>query len=364
MEIEAAVIREHGRFEIVTVDLDDLRPGEVRVKIAAVGICHTDLGVLDGHIPWKLPAIVGHEGAGVVEAVGEGVSKVVPGDHVVMSFASCGHCARCEQGEVAYCDSFVPLNFLGSRADGSATHRLSGEPVSAPFFYQSSFATHAIASERNVVKVAHDLPFELVAPLGCGVQTGAGAVLNRLKPEPGSTIVLFGMGAVGLSAVLAASHCRCSTIVAVDLVDSRLDLAREFGATHVVRGDAPDLVEQIRKIATGGFDYAVEATGRPDVMVTATQLLRKAGQVVLLGVAGGRQIPFGADILRGITIHTSIEGDSDPEIMIPALIDLYRNGKFPFDRMIQTFAFADINEAVSSSRDGTAVKPVLLMGEG
>lgn len=364
MQIKAAVVREHGRFDILPVELDEPRAGEVRVRIAAVGICHTDLAVLDGHIPWRLPAIIGHEGAGVVEAVGSGVTNVAPGDHVVLSFASCGHCSRCQHGDVAYCDAFVPLNFLGSRTDGSATHRLDGKPVSAPFFYQSSFATHALASERNVVKVPSELPFELVAPLGCGIQTGAGAVLNRLKPAVGSSIAVFGMGVVGLSAVLAAALAGCTTIVAIDLVDSRLELARELGATHALRGDAADLAEQCKAIAGAGFDYAVEATGNPKVMVTAAQALRKAGQVVLLGVAGLGDIPFGSDILRGITIHTSIEGDSNPHVMIPALIDLHRNGSFPFDRMIRTFAFADINQAVDASRSGSAVKPVLLVEEG
>lgn len=363
MQIEAAVVREHGTFQIEPVELDTPRSREVLVRIVAAGMCHTDLGVLDGHLPWPLPAILGHEGAGIVEAVGDAVKKVAVGDRVILSFASCGACPRCAQGDVAYCDAFVPLNFYGRRLDGSATHEIDGAPASAPFFYQSSFATHAIASERNVVRVGDDLPLHLLAPLGCGVQTGAGAVFNRLAPAIGSSMVVFGMGAVGLSALLAAVVQGCTPLVAVDIADNRLELALSLGATHAIRGDDPDLAAKLAELSRGGFDYSAEATGIPSVMVAAVAAIRKRGEAMLLGVAGQATIPFGSDILRGITIHSSIEGDSDPDVMVPKLIALHREGRFPFDRMIETFAFADINAAVAASRQGSAIKPVLLIGE-
>lgn len=363
MQISAAVIREPGRFEILPVELDDPQANEVRVRIIATGMCHTDLGVLDGHIPWPFPAIVGHEGAGIVDAVGAGVTKVSPGDRVVMSFASCGGCPRCSDGDVAYCDVFVPLNFYGRRLDGSHTHTVEGAPASAPFFYQSSFATFALASERNVVKVPAGIPLATLAPLGCGIQTGAGAVFNRLKPSAGTSIVVFGMGAVGLSAVMAAKALGCTPIVAVDLLDERLALARELGATDTLRGDDPAMAEALSALSGGGFAYSVEATGVGKVMAAATSALRKTGSAVLLGVPAAAEISFGADIMRGITVHTSIEGDSDPDVMIPHLIELYQAGRFPYDQLIKKFAFAEINDAVAGSKDGSAVKPVLIIGE-
>lgn len=363
MQISAAVIRQPGTFEIMAAELDDPRADEVRVRIVATGMCHTDLSVLDGDILWPLPAILGHEGAGVIDAVGESVTKVAVGDRVVLSFGSCGRCPRCTEGKVAYCDAFVPLNFYGRRLDGSHTHTVDGAPASAPFFYQSSFATYALASERNVIKAPDDLPLSVLAPLGCGIQTGAGAILNRLKPPPGSSLVIFGMGAVGLSALIAGVIAGCAPIVAVDLLDHRLALARDLGATAIARGDDPALLEGLRDVSGGGFDFAVEATGAPKVMAAATSALRKTGAAVLLGVPAAAEISFGADIMRGITIHSSIEGDSDPEVMIPLLIDLYRSGRFPYDRLIETFPFAAINDAVARSRDGSTVKPVLLIGE-
>lgn len=363
MQIEAAIVRKHGKFDIGEATLDEIRADEVRVRIVAAGLCHTDVGVLEGHIPWPLPAILGHEGAGIVEAVGEAVDKVAVGDRVVLSFGSCGQCPSCKAHDPAYCDAFIPLNFYGRRMDGSVTHTVDGAPASAPFFYQSSFATHAIAGQRNVVKVPDDLPLKLLAPLGCGLQTGAGAVLNRLKPEAGSSLVVFGLGAVGLSALMAGKVQGCTTLIAVDLSDSRLELAKSLGATHVLRGDDPDLQAKLKDISGGGLNYSVEATGVPAVMVSAVQALRTRGQAMLLGVAGAATIPFGSDILRGITIHSSIEGDSDPDVMIPRLIDLYRQGQFPFDRMIATFPFHDINAAVAASHDGSAIKPVLLIGD-
>lgn len=361
MQILAAVVRNAGRFDIGPVELDMPRAGEVLVRIAACGICHTDLAVLEQSTPWPLPAVLGHEGAGVVEEVGPAVRRVRSGDRVILSYASCGECARCQHGLVAYCDKFLALNFSGRRLDGTRTHHADGVALSAPFFYQSSFATYALTSERNLVAAPDDLPLSTLAPLGCGVQTGAGAVFNRLKPEPGSGMAVFGMGAVGLSAVLAADVCGCSPIIAVDLVESRLRLARELGATHVLKGDQPELLGSLRELSGGGVMHAVEATGVPKVMALAASALRVTGAVVMLGVPASADLCFARDIMRGITIHSSIEGDSDPAIMIPRLIELHRAGRLPFDRMIRRFEFEAINEAVLASKTGEVVKPVLVI---
>ncbi|AMK25580.1 NAD(P)-dependent alcohol dehydrogenase [Sphingobium sp. TKS] len=360
MKIQAAVVRNPGRFDIAHVDLDAPRADEILVRVVAAGICHTDISVLNGDIPWPRPALLGHEGAGIVMSAGASITDLAPGDQVVMSFASCGTCGRCTDGAIAYCENFATYNFSGRRPDGSPNCHLDGEPVGASFFSQSSFAAYVIARRSNVVKVSSVLPLPMLAPLGCGIQTGAGAVLNRLKPERGSSIAIFGMGAVGLSAVLAARISGCDPIIAVDLHEERLALAREMGATHILRGDSADLAATLRNLSDGGVAYAVEATGVPAVMATVTGCLRKTGEVVLLGVPAAREISFPSGIMRGITIHTCVEGDSDPQEMIPRLIELHKTGDFPFEKMIRFFPFADINEAVGEMKNGNAVKPVLL----
>lgn len=364
MEIQAAVVKEKkGAFSIEALELSPPQADEVLVKIVASGMCHTDLAVRDQHIPLPLPVVLGHEGAGIVIEVGANVSKVAPGDHVVLTFASCGQCPNCLQGRPAYCSAFLSYNVSTRRPDGSCTHHQHGHPVAASFFYQSSFATHAIAHQRNVVKVPSDLPLETLAPLGCGVQTGAGTVLNCLAPSPGSSIAVFGVGAVGLSAVMAAKFAGCATIIAVDVHAERLALAQELGATHVVNGRDANALEAIGAIQIGGVDYSIEATGIPAVMTQAVEALSGTGTAVLLGVAPqGAQVCFNAaTLLGGRTIRSSIEGDSVPEIFIPQLIGLYRRGLFPFDRLAKYYELSQINEAVADSENGVTIKPIIKM---
>jgi aryl-alcohol dehydrogenase len=240
-EIEAAVVRDvHGDFAIERLRLDPPRPDEVVVRIVATGLCHTDVAVRDQAIPSPLPIVLGHEGAGVVVAIGEAVRQVTVGDHVVITYLSCGECRPCRSGQPASCALFGLHCFSGGRADGShALHSHDGSALHDRFFGQSSFATHAIANERNVVKVRRDAPLELLGPLSCGVMTGAGTVWNELQVKPGDSFAVFGAGAVGLSAVMAAKLAGAGTIVAVDRVASRLELARELGATHVATQGRP-----------------------------------------------------------------------------------------------------------------------------
>src|SRR5690606_15012776 len=226
-------------FEVTEVDVGEPGPGEVRVRIAGTGVCHTDQVVREGTYPYEFPAVLGHEGAGVVEAVGPGVTGIEAGDRVVLSFNSCGRCRPCLSGHPAYCDDFFFLNFGGRRHDGSTAFSRAGEPVGSHFFGQSSFASTTIASSRSVVKVRDDVDLALLGPLGCGIQTGAGTVLNALDPEPGASVAVFGAGAVGLSGLLAAVVAGATTIVAVDLHDERLALAGELGATHTVSARRP-----------------------------------------------------------------------------------------------------------------------------
>ncbi|HEY0276477.1 MAG TPA: alcohol dehydrogenase catalytic domain-containing protein, partial [Paenirhodobacter sp.] len=234
--IRAAVVRDAGGpFILEEARLDAPRRGEVLVRVVATGMCHTDMVIRDQLYPVPLPIVLGHEGSGVIEALGDGVEGLEPGDHVVMTFLPCGRCRACLEGAPASCENFNAHNFAGARTDGShACSESDDHPINDRFFGQSSFATHAIADARNVVKVRKDAPLELLGPLGCGIQTGAGAVLNALPVGAGSSFVVFGAGAVGLSAVMAARVAGATTIIAVDLVASRLDLALEIGA---VAGD-------------------------------------------------------------------------------------------------------------------------------
>jgi aryl-alcohol dehydrogenase len=366
VKIQAAVVRERGSFQLESLDLAEPIADEVLVEMVATGMCHTDLAVRDQHIPLPLPAVLGHEGAGIVARVGPNVTKVKPGDHVLMSYASCGHCNNCLSGQPAYCASFLAYNVGTRRPDGSCTHHKNGEPLTACFFYQSSFATHALTHVRNIVRVDPSLPLETLAPLGCGIQTGAGAVLNCLSPKAGSSLVVFGAGAVGLSAIMAAAVSGCTPIIAVDLQESRLSLAKELGATHTVGAKSADVLGEIRRIGGGaGVDYAVEATGIPSVMTQAFDALHARGVAVVLGVApAGAAVTLDASsLLGGKTIRGVIEGESIPDVFIPRLIALWQAGRFPFDRLLRFYSLDQINEAARDSERGTTIKPVLRIAQ-
>ena len=367
MEITAAVVRAKGEpFTIEQLELDEPRDDEVLVRVAAVGVCHTDLFIRDQNYPTPLPAVLGHEGAGVVERVGRNVRKVGPGDHVAMSFLSCGACPSCNRALLGYCHRFWDCNFACARLDGSTTLSRDGEVVHGSFFGQSSFATHALASERNVVKVPKEIPVELLGPLGCGIQTGAGTVLNTLRPRVGSSIAVFGVGSVGLSAIMGARIVGCPTVLAVDLSSDRLELARELGATYTVDPADGDPVEQIKAL-TGGVDFSVEATGLPEVLRQAVDSLASAGTCALIGAAplgGEAKIDMSMMLAQGKTIRGVVEGDSVPDVFIPALIELYRQGRFPFDRLVSYYQLEDVNRAADDSEHGRAVKPVLRMPAG
>ena len=365
LEANAAVVREKGGpFEIEKILLEDPRDNEVLVRIAGVGMCHTDLIVRDQYFPTPLPAVLGHEGSGVVEKVGEGVTKVKPGDHVVLSYASCGVCANCQRGLYGYCPDLYGRNFSGGRPDGSSPCcDAQGGRISAYFFAQSSFAEFAIATELNVVKIRDDVPIELMGPLGCGIQTGAGAVLNALKPEGGSSIAVFGAGSVGLAAVMAARLAGCATIIAVDLNEGRLVLARELGATYTINASGSDVVSEIQANTGGeGVQYSLECTGLSSVVRQAVDCLRLTGVCGIIGVAPlGTEISLDMNgVLFGRTVRGIIEGDSIPDIFIPRLIELWRQGRFPFDRLVRYFPMAEIEQAATASEKGEVLKAILL----
>ncbi|HJX30440.1 MAG TPA: NAD(P)-dependent alcohol dehydrogenase [Thermodesulfobacteriota bacterium] len=365
MKATAAVVHEKAqKFQLEDVVIDDPKAGEVLIKIVSSGICHTDIVAQEQFFPVPLPAVLGHEGAGIIEKVGEGVKDMKPGDHVVISFATCGTCRYCLTGHAYACEGIFPLNFLGKMDDG--THRIhQKEQNLSTFFGQSSFATYAVANARGVVKVDKDVDLRLLAPLGCGIQTGAGAIINTLRPPAGSTVAVFGTGTVGMSALMASKVVGCTTRIAVDIFDSRLELAQELGATHTINAkNVNNVVEEIKKITGGGVDYAIEAAGIPALLRQATDSLATMGTVAVVGAP-----PVGTDVNLHVfelivTVKSVVgvhQGSSIPKIFIPKLIELYKNGQFPFDKLIKLYSFKDINQAAEDSKKGTVIKAILTM---
>lgn len=362
-KVTIALIREpSGPFSLEEAELAAPNENEVLVKVVAAGICHTDLAVRDQTLPLPLPLVLGHEGAGIVEAIGSQVKKVKPGDHVVLTFGHCNTCHNCTSGKPAYCYNFLQYNFSGRKPDGSGTLHQNGQLLNGSFFYQSSFATHALAHQNNVVKVPEEIPLEMLAPLGCGIQTGAGAVMNSLKCSEGKSIAIFGTGTVGLSAVMAAKAMKCSSIIAIDINDSRLQVAKKLGATNVINNNVHNPLESIKEITGGvGVDFALDTTGNPEVINTAVSSLNVCGTCGLTAIPkpGSKLTIDPLFIGAGRSVKGIVEGDSIPDTFIPALIWLYNQGNFPYDELIRFYSFQDINEAVSDMEKGLVIKPVI-----
>jgi aryl-alcohol dehydrogenase len=365
MHITAAVVRERsGPFNIERIDLCDPRADEVLVEVVASGMCATDLHGRDAYYPTQFPKVFGHEGAGIVRAVGSGVTTLKTGDHVVMAYPFCGECPNCRTQRQSYCVEAFPLKMNGTRADGSTLHSKDGEPIYSAFFQQSSFGNFTIANERFAVKVRNDAPLEQVCALACGGQTGAGAVLNVMKPGAGDSFAVFGVGAVGLSGLMAAKIAGCDPIIAVDVHDHRLALARELGATHTINNSGrTDVVAEIRKITGLGVRFSLETSALPVVFREAVDVLMPAGTCVLLGSArAGTEVTFETPFLQnGRSVRGVIQGDSVPKEFLPRLADYVVGGKFPVERMIAFYNFADINRAADESSKGVTIKPVLRM---
>ena len=365
MEIQAAVTAAKGApFAIEQLELDELRPDEVLVRLAASGVCHTDLIVRDQWYPVPLPAVLGHEGAGVVEKVGANVAKVAPGDHVAMSFNSCSACPTCLTGRPSYCHDFFARNFGASRPDGTTALRRDGDPIHSHFFGQSSFATYSVAPQRSIVRLEPEVPLELVAPFGCGIQTGAGAILNVMRPPAGTSVAVFGTGTVGLASVMAAVIAGATTIIGIDVHASRLALARELGATHVVNAAEQDAEEAIKAITGTGADYAVESTGVAPVLRTAVESTAPTGITGVIGApAFGTTVELDVNniLVFGRTVRGIVEGDSVPEVFIPRLVELWRQGRFPVDRLITEYDFDQLDEAARDAEEGRVIKAVVKM---
>ncbi|MBF4161411.1 NAD(P)-dependent alcohol dehydrogenase [Nocardioides acrostichi] len=366
MKTEAFVVdSQGGDFRLTEVELDDPRDDEVLVRVVATGLCHSDLTVKD-YLPAEwFPRVFGHEGAGVVEKVGASVEGIDVGDQVVLSYRSCRACAACEAGHVSYCDQHLLLNHLGMRADGSQTVHLDGAPIFGSFFGQSSFARHALATADNCVVVDPEADLTLLAPFGCGFQTGAGTVLNVLDPLPSKdSLVVFGVGSVGLAAVAAGRAAGFETVVAVDTTDSRLEVATGWGAVAVNPGslaEGESVVERVKQLTGGGASAAIDTTGIPEVVTQAQLATRAMGTIVAIGLGAEQYTVDALDLLQsGKVFRSSVEGDSDPLTFIPRLIAMRDAGDLPFDSLVTTYPATDIERAIADVTSGRVVKPVLV----
>jgi aryl-alcohol dehydrogenase len=363
IDARAAVLQETGgdpRLSDVTIrpPVDD----EVLVRIDAVGICHTDVSVAARWPAKRLPMVFGHEGVGTVVAAGPR-ARAAEGQQVVLTFASCGRCVDCADGRPAYCDRSTDLNMRGDRRDEASALRLDGEPITGGFFGQSSFATHALSRPANTVVLTTALAPELAAPLACSVQTGVGTVLNALSAGPDDALVVFGAGAVGLSAVMGAKIAGCRSIVAVDPVPERRALATELGATATVDPTAVDAVAAIGDLTGGGPNLAVDTTALRSVIAAAMAVMRSCGTLALVGLGAlNAELPVGLILAKGLRVRGVVEGDSDPHTFIPRLAELVDCGELTVDKLVTTFDLTSFDEAWAAAKAGRVIKPVLLTG--
>lgn len=362
MKVRAAVAYE-GRHEFSIEDLEMSEPGpdNILVRIVGSGLCHTDIKAREGTMGVPMPSVLGHEGSGVVERVGKRVTKVKPGDHVVLTADSCGACPTCSAGNPAYCDQVAALNFIDARPGEPGSFRGGdGAEIHGHFFGQSSFSSYSVTRERNTIPVPKDAPLEILGVLGCGVQTGAGAIMNSLAAPAGSTLAIFGVGPVGLSAVMGAAVCGCSTIIAVDVLTPRLEMAKKLGATHsILAGSELNVAEEIRKIVPGGVNFAFDTTGRAGSVQHALDSLAAKGHLGFCTVPA-EPPKMSRVMLRGISVRGIVQGDSVPHVFIPRIVELHRTGRFPFHKMVTKYPFEQINQAIEDQAAGRVVKPVFV----
>ncbi|NLV72002.1 MAG: NAD(P)-dependent alcohol dehydrogenase [Actinobacteria bacterium] len=357
----AAVVHEvGGPYTLEEIELDDLRPDEVYVRLEATGVCHTDANM---QVMVPMPAVVGHEGVGVVEEVGPAVDYVKPGDRVILSWPACGVCPTCLLGHRYICDNAFQLLFGGKRLDGSPTIKLNGKWISGAWFQQSSFATNSLVPQNCLVKVDNDLPPEILAALPCGVMTGAGGIISALQVGPADGVLILGAGGVGQAAVMAAKMTGAHPIIAVERNPERLELALELGASHTVNAETEDAVARVLEISGGGVRYAFDSSGASAMWEVAAPALLPGGVFGVCAAANKETLGGSPHIMlsKGNRIQFIMGGNAVPRVFIPKLIEWYKQGRLPVDRIVGTFPFSEINEAFASSHKGETVKPVVLM---
>jgi len=374
MRIRAAVMYEQGKpapyaqsrpLVVEEVELDGPGPGEVLVQIAAAGLCHSDLSAIAGLRPRAVPAVVGHESSAIVREVGPGVTAFQPGDHVVMVFvASCGHCVHCYSGRPNLCESSWEARARGTLQSGARRlHHLDGKPLNH-YTGLSVFAEYAVVSQNSLVRIAPDIPLEDAASFGCAVITGVGAVVNTAKVPLGSDVAVLGLGGVGLSALLGARLCGASRIVAIDVSEEKLTLARQLGATDAFNARDPKVVEAVRSLTSGGVTFAFEMAGVPAALSTAYAILRRGGMVIVAGLPDAKfafSMPVAAMVSDERGIKGSYMGSCSPQRDIPIFLELYRQGRLPVNKLRSGSVTLDnINEGFDRLAGGRTIRDILV----
>lgn len=359
-KIKAAVLYKYNTpFKVEEVELEAPQEGEIKVKIMAVGVCHTDVHAAEGHLPVPVPAVLGHEGAGIVEEVGKGVTTVKPGDHVVLTAAFCGRCRQCATGLPIMCEVFSPLLFQGTLLRGERRLRKNGQKINHAFI-QSSFAEYAIVNQEAAVKIREDAPLDKMALFACGASTGIGSVVNVARVEMGASVAIFGCGGLGISAVIAAKLIGAGKIICVDVSENKLKAARDCGASHVINPKKEDPVARIIELTGGGADYTFEFVGNVDVIAQALYAVRTGGKCISAGAAPG-ELKVNAQALLSKTITFPMIGGIYPTLHIPRWVDLYMQGKLPIDKLVtRTYPLSEINTAVEALKKGEALRSILL----
>jgi S-(hydroxymethyl)glutathione dehydrogenase / alcohol dehydrogenase len=366
MRIQAALLFESRRpFEIVEVDLSDPRPGEVLVRIAAAGVCHSDYHLVSGATKHPMPVVAGHEGAGIVESVGPGVASIHPGDHVILNWApACGRCFYCDRGKSNLCDTYTGPIWAGTMLDGTTRLTLDGRPV---YHYcgLASFATHAVVPEQSCVVVRRDVPLAVAALVGCAVATGVGAAMYTAQVRPGDSVAVFGCGGVGLCILQGAKLCGAQTLIAIDTNPQKMEIARRFGATHAIPA-GPDALASIRQATAGrGVDHAFEAVGLPAVQEAALDAVRPGGNLILAGLSPmgtGTNLPGALLTRQEKTVKGSYYGSVQPQRDFPMLVDLYRSGRLDLDQLIsKQYTLAQINDAYDDMLSGRTARGVIIL---
>jgi len=357
--MKAAVLYEPKTPQVVEdVTLDEPRHGEVMVRVVAAGVCRSDHHVISGHMEWDTPIVLGHEGAGVVEKVGAGVTRVKAGDHVVFNFRPfCGYCRQCSTGHPNLCDHVAELR--------QACRLSKGDLKIHNFLGISCFAEYTVVPESGAIPISKDIPFDRAALVSCGVTTGVGAVINCAKVEPGASVVVIGAGGVGLNAIQGARLAHAGIIVAVDVLDHKLELARQFGATHTVNGAREDAVKRVKEIVgRPGADYAFEVIGSPAAIEQAWKMIRKGGMAVVVGVPpSGSHVSLSAmDFTDEKMIRGTLFGSARPWVDIPRLLDLHRAGHLKLDELItRTYPLSGVNDAFTALEKGEVARSVIIV---
>jgi len=363
--MKAAILYEPGSpLEVEEVTLDDPQENEILVDLVATGVCHSDLHFMKGDMPQPLPFVPGHEGAGIVEKVGPGVTTVQPGDAVILMVAfSCGKCRHCVEGRPTMCVENLPIQMTGA-LPGGHTRLHKGDQTLRHLFGLACYAEKVVVHERSAVKVRDDAPLDICCVLGCGASTGIGAAINSTGLRPGESIAIFGCGGVGLSAVMGAKLANAGAIIAVDILDGKLEKARELGATHTINASQDDPPAKIAEFLGGGADYALEFIGNVNVTMKAFASIRAGGKMIVAGMSPLTDMltiaPF--EFLLGKTITGTVQGDVIAPIDIPRYVDMYMAGRLPIDELItRTYTLDQINEALEAMEKGDVIRSVIKM---